>query len=133
MNKIIENIDDVKLLINKYEWLKDRAIDMIDDNDFDEIQNLEWSDDDLTIYYSTYCYGCYEYNITLTVPISWFLLNDEDLKKAKEIRRQEIEEARARQKEINEAFRRQAELQKERKEYERLKVKFEGGEMNGQI
>lgn len=49
----IENINDIKLLINNYEFLEEKAEKLFDDEHFDEIVRLEWSDDDLIIYYTT--------------------------------------------------------------------------------
>lgn len=124
MSKIIENIDDVKLLINKYEWLKEQAEKLFDDYWFDEIEMLEWDDDDLTIYYSTFCRGDVEH-CSETVPIAWLFLSHEELEKAKRKKKEEEKEIKRKQKELNEIFKRRAQEQKDREEYERLKAKYE--------
>jgi hypothetical protein len=124
MSKIIENVDDVKLLINKYEWLKEQSERLFDDECFDEIEGLEWDDDDLTIYYSTYYKGCIEY-LDVTVPIAWLFLDDEELEKVKKEKKEAEEETRRMQKKLNEILKKQAKEQKEREEYERLKAKYE--------
>jgi len=130
MSKIIENIEDVKLLLSKYEWLKDRVIELLDgfyDGHIEEI-SIENSDDELEISFTTYdyCYGEHlneSYDIVL--PIIWLFLDDEELKKAKKEKKEEEEEIKRKQKELNEIFKRRAQEQKDRKEYERLKAKFE--------
>lgn len=124
MSKIIENIDDVKLLINKYEWLIEQSERLFDDRCFDEIERLEWDDNDLIIYYSTWCSGEIEH-LKATVPIAWLFLNDEELEKAKKEKEEAEEEIRRKQKELNEILKKQAQEQKDREEYERLKKKFE--------
>lgn len=124
MSKIIENIDDVKLLINKYEWLIGQSERLFDDSYVDEVERLEWYDNDLIIYYSTYWKGEIEH-LSVAVPIEWLFLGDEELKKAKKEKKEEEEEVRRKQEELNEIFRKQAKEQKEREEYERLKAKYE--------
>lgn len=130
MSKIIENVEDVKLLISKYEWLKDKVIDMLDD-DYDghiEEISIEISDDDLEISFTTndYCYGEHFNNYyDEVIPIAWLFLDDEELKKVKKEKKEAEEETRRMQEELNEIFRKQAKEQKEREEYERLKAKYE--------
>lgn len=125
MSKIIENIEDVKLLINKYEWLAEQAERLVDDRWFDEVERLEWQDDDLLIYYSTYYKGCIEH-LNTAVPIEWLFLDDDDeLEKVKKEKKEEEEEIRQRQKKLNDIIRKQAQEQKDREEYERLRAKFE--------
>jgi predicted Fe-S protein YdhL (DUF1289 family) len=124
MSKIIENIDDVKLLINKYEWLVDQSKRLLDDRWLDEVENLEWNDDNLIVHYSTYCKGCYDHDCE-NVPIAWLFLDDEELEKAKKEKKEAEEEVRRKQKELNEILKKQAQEQKDREEYERLKAKFE--------
>lgn len=129
MSKIIKNEEDVKLIISKYEWLKDRVSDLIDYTDkLDEILSIEFSDDDLTVYFTTYyyCYGeCNTEHCNDTFPIAWLFLNDEELEKAKKEKKEAEEEVIRKQKELNEILKKQAQEQKEREEYERLKAKFE--------
>jgi hypothetical protein len=124
MSKIIENVEDVKLLINKYEWLVEQSERLFDDRCFDEVERLEWDDDDLTIYYSTWCSGEVEH-LNVTVPITWLFLDDGELEKAKREKKEAEEEERRMQKELNEMIKKRAQEQKEREEYERLKAKFE--------
>jgi hypothetical protein len=124
MSKIIENVEDVKLLINKYEWLVEQSERLFDDRRFDEVERLEWDDDDLTIYYSTWCSGEVEH-LNATVPITWLFLDDGELEKAKREKKEAEEEERRMQKELNEMIKKRAQEQKEREEYERLKAKFE--------
>jgi hypothetical protein len=124
MSKIIENVEDVKLLINKYEWLVEQSERLFDDRCFDEVERLEWNDDDLTIYYSTWCSGEVEH-LNATVPITWLFLDDGELEKAKREKKEAEEEERRMQKELNEMIKKRAQEQKEREEYERLKAKFE--------
>jgi len=124
MSKIIENIDDVKLLINKYEWLIEQSERLVDDRWFDEVERLEWYDNDLTIYYSTYCFGSIEHTNT-SVPIEWLFLDDDELEKVKKEKKEEEEEIRRKQERLKEIIRKQAQEQKEREEYERLRAKFE--------
>ena len=124
MSKIIENVEDVKLLINKYEWLIEQSEKLFDDRCFDEVERLEWDDDDLTIYYSTWCSGEVEH-LNVTVPIAWLFLDDEELEKEKKKKKEAEEEERRMQKELNEMIKKRAQEQKEREEYERLKAKFE--------
>jgi predicted Fe-S protein YdhL (DUF1289 family) len=124
MSKIIENIDDVKLLINKYEWLVDQSKRLLDNRWRNEVESLKWNDDDLIIYYSTYCKGCYDHDSEI-VPIAWLFLDDEELEKAKKEKKEAEEEVRRKQKELNEILKKQAQEQKDREEYERLKAKFE--------
>lgn len=132
MSKIIENVDDVKLLINKYEWLIEQSKRLFDDNCFDEVERLEWEDNDLTIYYSTWCSGDVEH-LKVTVPISWLFLGDKELEKAKRKKKEEEEEIRRKQKELKEILKNQAQEQKDREEYERLKAKFEGVQQETKI
>ena len=129
MNKIIKNIDDVKLVISKYEWLKNRAIELLDYYGDIEILSIEHSDNDLEISYMTEecCRGenFTEYHDDV-VPIEWLFLDDEELKRAKKEKKEAEEEARRKQEELNEMFRKKAQEHKDREEYERLKKKFEG-------
>lgn len=129
MSKIIENVEDVKLLISKYEWLKDRVIEMLDDYDgnIEEI-SIGFSDDDLELSFTTngYCYGEHFNNYyDEVIPIAWLFLDDEELEKVKKEKKEAEEEARRMQKELNEILKKQAKEQKEREEYERLKAKYE--------
>lgn len=129
MSKIIENVEDVKLIISKYEWLKDRVIDMLDDYDgYIEEISIEFSDDNLEISFTTndYCRGEHFNNYyDEVIPIAWLFLDDEELKKVKKEKKEAEEEARRMQEELNEILRKQAKEQKEREEYERLKAKYE--------
>ncbi len=124
MSKIIENIDDVKLLINKYEWLMEQSKRLFHDSWLDEIESVEWDDDNLIIHYSTYCKGCYDHD-SEAVPIEWLFLTDEQLKEAQEQKKKCDEESRRRLREVKERFEKMAQEQKDREEYERLKAKFE--------
>jgi len=125
MSKIIENVEDVQLLLSKYEWLKEQAERLISDYHFSEIENIEIDDDNcMLISYSTYCRG-YTDHENESVPIKWLFLSDEELKKAKEEKKKEEEEIKRKQKELNEIFKKRAQEQKDREEYERLKKKFE--------
>jgi hypothetical protein len=129
MSKIIENVEDVKLLISKYEWLKDRVIDLLDD-DYDgniEEINIGVSDDDLEISFETnhYCYGeHFTGYYDEVVPIAWLFLDDEELKKIKKEKKEAEKEARQRAEELKEIWKKQAKEQEERAEYERLKAKY---------
>lgn len=130
MSKIIENVDDVKLVISKYEWLKDKALKLIDYSYGQiEILDIEYSDNDLEISFMIEeC--CRGENFTdyhdVVVPIEWLFLDDEELKRVKKEKKEVEEEARRRQEELNEMFRKKAQERKDREEYERLKKKFEG-------
>ncbi len=124
MSEIIKNIEDVKLVISKYEWLEKQAERLVDDQFFDSVDSIEFSDDDLDIYYSTCCRGCFDRDF-VSVPISWLFLSDEELSKVKKERKRREEEERQHQKELKEALEKQAQEQKDLIEYERLKKKFE--------
>lgn len=123
MSKIIKNIDDVKLIISKYEWLIGQSERLFDEKYFDEIERLEYCDNDLRVYYSTYYRGDIEH-LDVIVPIEWLFLNDAELEKAKKEKEEEEEEVRRKQKELNEILKKREREQKEREEYERLKAKF---------
>ena len=120
----IENINDIKLLINNYEFLEEKAGTMITDEQFDEVEKVEWIDDDLIIYYSTYYKGCIEH-LNTSVPIEWLFLSNDELEKVKKEKKEEEEEIRQEQERLNEIIRKQAQEQKDREEYERLRAKFE--------
>ena len=125
MGAIISNVEDVKLIISKYQWLEKQAERLVDDQFFDDINYIEFSEDNLNISYSTYCKGCSDRDF-VSVPIEWLFLSDEELSSAKEERRRQEEEVKQRQKELKEALEKQAQEQKDRIEYKRLKKKFEG-------
>jgi len=121
---MIKDIEDVKLIINKYEGLMAQAERLVDDRWFDEIERLECDDNDLTIYYSTYCYGETEH-LDTSVPIKWLFLDDDELEKVKKEKKEEEKEIRRKQEKANKIAREEAQEQKDREEYERLKAKFE--------
>ena len=124
MDTQIKNIDDVKSIINKYQWLKNKAVNFVDiNNHYDEITNLEIEGDDVIIYYSTYDSGETDY-YSKVVPISWFFLNDDELKKAKKEKEEAEKLAEQKLKEKNKLYEKQEQERKEREEYERLKAKF---------
>lgn len=130
MSKIIENVDDVKLLISKYEWLKDRVLKLLDYHYGQiEIQSIGYSNSDLEISFiiEECCRGTNftEYH-DVVVPIEWLFLDDEELERVKKEKKEADEEARRRQEQLNEMFRKKALEHEEREEYERLKKKFEG-------
>lgn len=127
MGAIISNVEDVKLIISKYQWLEKQAERLVDDQFFDDINYIDFDNNDLHINYSTYCKGCSDRDF-VSVPIEWLFLSDGELSKVKEEKRRQEEEERQRQKELKEALEKQAQEQKDRIEYERLKKKFEGGE-----
>jgi hypothetical protein len=130
MNKIIGNVEDVKLLIDKYERFKDRIFELLRgfyDGCIEEI-NIEYSDDDLEISFTAniYCRGeRFGEDYCIVLPIAWLFLNDEELKEAKKRKKEEEEEKKRKQEELNEIFRKKAQEQEDREEYERLKAKFE--------
>lgn len=120
----IENINDVKLLINNYEFLEEKAETMITDEQFDEVEKVEWIDDYLIIYYSTYYKGCTEH-LSTEVPIEWLFLSNDELEKEIEKKEKKEKAIALKQKKINEIIRKHAQEQKDREEYERLRAKFE--------
>ena len=129
MNNPVETIDEARLIIDKYEWLRDKAFDLVDDSDLDEVTNLEFDENDkdtLIIYYSTFYMGYASFD-SISVPIAWLFLSDDKLAEAKKERREAKKEAEQRQKELNEIAAKQEQERKERAEYERLKTKFESG------
>lgn len=133
MTETIKNINDVKLLISRYELLQYKIIEVIElfydyDINIEEIHIEEYSDNDLNVSVTTnnYCRGEHwnEY-YDIVFPIAWLFLDDEELKKVIKEKKETEEEARRKQEELNEIFRKQVKEQKEREEYERLKTKYE--------
>ena len=121
MSKIVKNIDDVKLLLKKYEWLKDKVLNIVDDivdydgNIDEEEVNIELSGDNLEISFTTdqYCYGEHSHNYYTTVfPISWLFLDDEELEKAEKEKEEAEEEAKRKLEEKNEMLRKRNKSEK---------------------
>lgn len=126
MSEIIKDIEDVKIIIAKYEWLKEKADKLIIDHLYvDEINDVNFEADKLVISYTRYYKGAYERDEDV-VPIGWLFLSDDDLTNAKikmiDDKKKIVEEQRR----LSEAIRLQAQEKKDREEYARLKAKFEG-------
>lgn len=117
--------DDVKMIIAKYERLKEQSSRLILNKfKFSEVKSIDYEDDDLIIYYETYSKGAY-YNDEERVPIEWLFLDDRQLEIAKQNKRLEDLEIREKEKKLNDFLKKQAQEQKDREEYARLKAKFE--------
>ena len=126
MSEIIKDIEDVKTIIAKYEWLKEKADKLIIDHLYiDEINDVNFEADKLVISYTRYYKGCYERDEDV-VPIGWLFLSDDDLTNAKIKMIDEKKRIVEEQRRLSEAIRLQAQEKKDREEYARLKAKFEG-------
>lgn len=125
MSEIIKDTADVKMIIAKYEWLKEQSDRLIIDHSYlDEINSIDFDDDKLIISYTRYYKGSYERDED-SVPIEWLFLTDEDLSIAKAKMIDEKKRILEEQRRLSEAIRLQAQERKEREEYARLKQKFE--------
>lgn len=125
MSEIIKDIEDVKNIIAKYEWLKEQAERLIIDHLYiDEITDVNFEADKLVISYTRYFKGSYERDED-EVPIEWLFLSDDDLSKAKIKMIDEKKRIMEEQRRLSEAIRLQAQEKKDREEYARLKAKFE--------
>ena len=126
MSEIIKDIEDVKNIIAKYEWLKEKADKLIIDHQYvDEIDDVNFEADKLIISFTRYYKGCYERDEDV-VPIEWLFLSDDDLRNAKTKIIDERREIAEEQRRFKEALKLKAQEQKDREEYARLKAKFEG-------
>lgn len=126
MSEIIKDIEDVKTIIAKYEWLKEKADKLIIDHLYiDEINDVNFEADKLVISYTRYYKGAYEMDEDV-VPIGWLFLSDDDLTNAKIKMIDDKKKILEEQRRLSEAIRLQAQEKKDREEYARLKAKFEG-------
>ena len=119
---MVNNIEELKALINDYSEILDKAGSVAGGWNFTPT-SIEYDDDWLIVYGEEYCRG-YTDPESYSFPISWMFMDPEQLAKAKEekaradkIARQEWEKQKA-EREAAEAE------AKDKAEYERLRAKY---------
>lgn len=122
----IKTIEDIKNTIENYEWLKEKAKNIIPyDADITYIEDLYLADDENIEIYGSSIHCGYNYTESTIVPIKWLFLDEKELKQAKEERHQtELKEKERKKQEKIEKEKREQEA-KDLAEYERLKKKYE--------
>ena len=129
----ISTAEDVVKLLNTLEHLKEKAGDLISPTSYDNIISLDYDakNELLLIEYEHYSSGYTEID-DKRVPISWLFLSDKELEKAKEeVRRIEFAKQLEKERKALEARQKIIEAE-ERKEYLRLKKKFENDNKNAE-
>ncbi len=125
-----KTLEEVKTLIDNYDYIKDKASDMLIDawnnQGVDEVSyyfNKDTNTDMLEISYTEYCKGETYYECE-NLPMAWLLLNEDELKQAK-IKFKEDRKRRQEEYEKTQAIKKAKEQErKEREEYEKLKAKY---------
>lgn len=124
MTTEVNNINDLKILIDNYREMVDRAGSISDGWNFDA-NYIEYDEKAGTIdvYGTEYCRG-ETYHESYSFPIEWMFMTPEQIadiklekKKQEELARQKYEKEEAERKALEKE-------QKERAEYERLKQKY---------